>query len=795
MTCTRLVRSTFNKHKNISLWSLALFLAAALLVLLNGNAQGAIYYWDNNGAAAGFGTAGGTWGSSAFWNTNGTGNPAPAVTNTNTADDVNFGNGATGLAAGTVLVTGAAQQFSTMTFASGSGAISISGGTLLTMAAASTITVHNASNGISTALAGGATSLTKAGAGTLTLNGANTYTGATNVSGGTLVLSSVGSIPAASTTTVASTGTLNIAANTAGGRTFSNNIVLTGGTVQGVLDNIGSGGTIVVGDVSGNVTHTFTGSGSLTIPMAVTANGGVVVGGGGGGGGGRGSTGNRGGGGGGGRVSLLSGSAIAGGTTSVTVGGGGGGGVQGVNSGTGGGAGGTSSLGAILTAAGGDFGKGTGTNYAGGASGSGNAGGAASGLFGGGGGGNGGAASGTTPGPGTTVAGVTYGAGALGSGVAAGGANTGNGGGGGAPGNGVASGAGGSGIVIVQYAYAQSAGTVTLSGSIDLQQASTLDAFGAGGLLIVSGIMQTTTGPGGITIASSNNPGGVIRFDTLAKTYAGDTAVNGGVNSATLRMGLANAMPFGIGKGNLVLNGAGAGTAGTFDLNNFDTGVNGLDGTTGSVPGQVVNNSGGALKTLTVGNGDASGSFAGVIRNNTTGTGTIALIKTGSGTQTLGGADTYTGTTTINNGTLVRNGTHTPGGGAGNYTVNAGGTLKGSGVTNGDLLVIGGTVAPGSSIESLGVGSISYDAGLFEYELDTDEPNLAIAADLLYGDDNSTLTLLNNPALSLIDLGSNTALAPGTKFTLIAYDGVWNGGLFSGYADDSTFSFAGNTWL
>ncbi|MCE9553745.1 MAG: PEP-CTERM sorting domain-containing protein, partial [Planctomycetes bacterium] len=47
----------------------------------------------------------------------------------------------------------------------------------------------------------------------------------------------------------------------------------------------------------------------------------------------------------------------------------------------------------------------------------------------------------------------------------------------------------------------------------------------------------------------------------------------------------------------------------------------------------------------------------------------------------------------------------------------------------------------------------------------------------------------------LIDLGSNTALAPGTKFTLIAYDGVWNGGLFSGYADDSTFSFAGNTWL
>jgi autotransporter-associated beta strand protein len=158
---------------------------------------------------------------------------------------------------------------------------------------------------------------------------------------------------------------------------------------------------------------------------------------------------------------------------------------------------------------------------------------------------------------------------------------------------------------------------------------------------------------------------------------------------------------------------------------------------------------------------------------------------------TLTAANTYIGATNVLNGTLVLNGSHTPGTGAGLYTV-SGGTLMGSGATNGDLSVLsGGTVAPGNSIESLGVGSISYDGGTFEYELDT----TLLTADLLYGDDLSTLTLLNDPELDLIDLGGNSVVPLGTKFTLIAYDGAWNSGTFNGYADGSTFSFAGNTWL
>ena len=48
--------------------------------------------------------------------------------------------------------------------------------------------------------------------------------------------------------------------------------------------------------------------------------------------------------------------------------------------------------------------------------------------------------------------------------------------------------------------------------------------------------------------------------------------------------------------------------------------------------------------------------------------------------------------------------------------------------------------------------------------------------------------------LSLIDLGSNSLLAPGSKFTLISYFGTWDGDIFNGYADDSTFTLLGNEW-
>ena len=111
-----------------------LLIAGIALAALLGTpaAKAATYYWDNNGATTGFGTAAGTWAAPTTnsgtqgWSTDATGLTLPSGTTTtlntnNTTDALNFGNGATGLAAGTITVSGTVAA-GDMTFASGSGA-------------------------------------------------------------------------------------------------------------------------------------------------------------------------------------------------------------------------------------------------------------------------------------------------------------------------------------------------------------------------------------------------------------------------------------------------------------------------------------------------------------------------------------------------------------------------------------------------------------------------------------------------------------------------------------------------
>ena len=68
------------------------------------------------------------------------------------------------------------------------------------------------------------------------------------------------------------------------------------------------------------------------------------------------------------------------------------------------------------------------------------------------------------------------------------------------------------------------------------------------------------------------------------------------------------------------------------------------------------------------------------------------LIKTGSGTLTLTGANTFTGNTVISNGTLAVNGSLA----AGTATVTTNGTLSGIGAVGGNV-TNNGTIAPGTS--------------------------------------------------------------------------------------------------
>jgi autotransporter-associated beta strand protein len=143
-----------------------------------------------------------------------------------------------------------------------------------------------------------------------------------------------------------------------------------------------------------------------------------------------------------------------------------------------------------------------------------------------------------------------------------------------------------------------------------------------------------------------------------ANTYGGGTTVNNG----TLQ--LSGSGTLGSTTGSLTING------GSVDLNGTNQTVGALNGT----GGQVNNSTGSSV--FTVGNGGGSGSYAGSITN----LGTIALTKTGAGTQTLTNNNSYTGATVINGGILeLANSGGVALAGTSGVTVNNGGTLLFSG--------------------------------------------------------------------------------------------------------------------
>ena len=95
-----------------------------------GVASAATYYWDPNTTDAGFGTAGGTWGTDTNWTTDATGAFGGTVTNTTTtADAVNFGTTSNGLAAGTIAINGAVKA-ANLAFGAASGSVTLSGGSI-----------------------------------------------------------------------------------------------------------------------------------------------------------------------------------------------------------------------------------------------------------------------------------------------------------------------------------------------------------------------------------------------------------------------------------------------------------------------------------------------------------------------------------------------------------------------------------------------------------------------------------------------------------------------------------------
>jgi fibronectin-binding autotransporter adhesin len=205
----------------------------------------------------------------------------------------------------------------------------------------------------------------------------------------------------------------------------------------------------------------------------------------------------------------------------------------------------------------------------------------------------------------------------------------------------------------------------------------------------------TKTGTGSLTLGSSTTATANVTARTgVASTYGGDTNIQAG----SIRVGMNNALPTGttvnIASG-AVLDLSVTGQA--ISVANFNAeiaGLSDLGGGGGTVTANSLANNLAAQRTLTL-NGSGNYAFTGNIVNATgAGTGNLAVTKTGSGTQTLGGgANTYSGPTTVSGGTLLVNGSLTA---SSSVTVAVGATLGGSGTIASDT-TISGTLSAGNS--------------------------------------------------------------------------------------------------
>ncbi len=193
----------------------------------------------------------------------------------------------------------------------------------------------------------------------------------------------------------------------------------------------------------------------------------------------------------------------------------------------------------------------------------------------------------------------------------------------------------------------------TINAPINTSGSPTIHApdFGTGSAVSTLTLGGAITGTGNLSFSSTStvasNSNQTIRLNAQS-SYSGSTTLNPADNDAnlTLKLGITNALPTST---VLSINGAAGGGSGRnslLDLNGFSQTIAGLKNTALSLRNQRIINSAATAATLTINNsGDYA--FSGNINGSN-----ISLVKSGTGTQSLSGANSYTGTTTINAGTL-----------------------------------------------------------------------------------------------------------------------------------------------
>ena len=214
------------------------------------------------------------------------------------------------------------------------------------------------------------------------------------------------------------------------------------------------------------------------------------------------------------------------------------------------------------------------------------------------------------------------------------------------------------------------------NGTLLIRNAGTVTVNGTGVLHLGS------TGTGTLSIGDSGSAAGSLTANSVVTVNAASSINFNHTGTATF-----SAPVSGTGKvstnnaGTTTLSGTNTYTGGT-TLNNTST----LVGTTSSLQGDIVANTGTTVKF----NQSTNGTFAGVLTSGG------ALVKEGTGNATLTGANTYSGGTTVSGGTLTGTTTTLQG----NITNNAAVVIDQAGAG-----IFAGVISGAGSLTKLGTGN------------------------------------------------------------------------------------------
>lgn len=215
------------------------------------------------------------------------------------------------------------------------------------------------------------------------------------------------------------------------------------------------------------------------------------------------------------------------------------------------------------------------------------------------------------------------------------------------------------------------------------------------GTALVLNVANQLTGAGGFTKTGT----GTLILNA-AQNFSGATKVGEG------RLQISNSLAM----QNSVLDTSGAGTVGLGGAAATNVTFGGLSGSTDLATEIAAGYATVTNITLNTGSG-TSASYSGAIANGAAG---MALVKTGTGTQTLSGANTYSGATTVSAGKLVVDGSISSA-----TTVQTDATLAGSGTVGSTVVESGGTIAPGNSPGTLTIdGDLTWkNGGYYDWEV------------------------------------------------------------------------------